>query len=74
MASKISKPELKSAIVAKLLRRPHGATLENVTDVTGWKPHSARAFPSGMRKKGYDVIREKRKSGESVYKIAKIKS
>ena len=65
------KPENKSALVSKLLLRPNGATLENITNATGWKPHSARAFLSTMRKKGTDIVREKRKSGESAYRIAK---
>jgi len=71
MSAITQKPESKSAIITKLLRRPNGATLQNLTDATGWKPHSARAFLSTMRKKGIDIVREKRKTGESAYRIAK---
>ncbi|MEQ9661877.1 MAG: DUF3489 domain-containing protein [Parasphingopyxis sp.] len=63
--------EPKSAIVTKLLKRANGATLANMTDATGWQPHSARAFLSTQRKKGVEIVRETRKSGESAYRIIK---
>jgi len=69
-----SKPQTKSLMITKLLRRPNGATLENITNATDWKPHSALAFLSGLRKKGMDIVREKRKSGENAYRIAKTKA
>ncbi|MGQ7385883.1 DUF3489 domain-containing protein, partial [Streptococcus suis] len=33
----------KFVAVASLLRKPGGASMDEVTKATGWKPHSARA-------------------------------
>jgi hypothetical protein len=59
----------KAAIVQKLLSRPKGATLAEIIDATGWLPHSARAFMTGLRKKGHDLVRECRTSGEISWRI-----
>ncbi len=59
----------KSDSVTKLLRRAKGATLAEVQEATGWQPHSVRAFLSGLRKKGWAVSKEQRKSGETAYRI-----
>ena len=59
----------KSAIVAKLLARPKGATVAEVSGVTGWQDHSVRAFFSGLRKKGRVLEREARKNGTSSYRL-----
>ncbi|MGB3806564.1 MAG: DUF3489 domain-containing protein [Erythrobacter sp.] len=63
----------KSAIVEQLLRRRHGVSLTELTDATGWKPHSARAFLSGLRKKGARIQRETLKTKGTVYRIEKSK-
>lgn len=60
----------KSSSVTKLLARSRGATVADLTDATGWQPHSVRALLSGLRKKGIVLIRDARKSGESCYRIA----
>ena len=57
-AAKVSKNEQ----VLALLRRRQGATLAEITEITGWLPHSARAALTGLRKKGYAI--EKTKRGE----------
>ena len=59
----------KAASVQKLLSRPKGATLAEVMEATGWLPHSARAFMTGLRKKGYALVRECRTSGETSWRI-----
>ena len=41
--------------VIALLHRADGATLAEITDVSGWQPHSARAVFTGLRKKGYAI-------------------
>ena len=38
-----------------MLSTDKGATLEELTDATGWLPHTARAALTGLRKRGYDV-------------------
>jgi hypothetical protein len=54
----------------KLLTRARGATIAEIQDATGWKPHSARAFLSGLRKAGRTLVKEQRKTGEPSYRIA----
>lgn len=46
--------------VLSLLRRPHGATLAELVEATGWQPHSTRAVLTGLRKKGRAIVRGKR--------------
>jgi hypothetical protein len=36
---------------------PDGATIVDLTQATGWLPHTARAALTGLRKRGYGVIR-----------------
>jgi hypothetical protein len=60
----------KAQLAAKLLSRKAGATLANLTDVTGWQPRSARAHLTGLRKKGAVILRETRKDGTTCWRIA----
>ncbi len=53
----------------KLLLRAKGATPTELIAATDWQPHSLRAFLSGLRKKGREVIREERKGGGYAYRI-----
>jgi threonine dehydrogenase-like Zn-dependent dehydrogenase len=62
----------KSAVVAKLLARPKGATVDEVITATGWQPHSVRAFLSGLRKRGQALIREERKDGRNAYRVGAV--
>ena len=59
----------KSAAVQKLLSRNKGATIAEIMAATHWQPHSARAFLTGLRKKGAVLLREARASGESSWRI-----
>ena len=61
----------KAAIVGKLLSRPRGASLGDITAVTGWQAHSIRAFLTGLRKKGINLEREQRRDGATGYRIVK---
>ena len=63
------KPESKASVVNKLLKRPKGATIDELMAATTWQPHSVRAFLSGLRKKGTALIKEQRKSGEQAYRF-----
>jgi len=57
------------ALVA-LLQRSEGATLEAMTEATGWQAHSVRGAMSGSLKKGfgYVIASEKTKAGR-IYRI-----
>lgn len=59
----------KSAAVQKLLSRNKGATLAEIMAMTSWQPHSTRAFLTGLRKKGIDLLRETRSGGETCWRI-----
>ncbi len=59
----------KQALVISLLRRGEGAGLGELAAATGWLPHTTRAALTGLRKKGYALVRDKSQSGTSVYRI-----
>ncbi len=68
-APSTSKPLTKSAQVIALLEAEDGATLADLSAVTGWQPHTCRAFFTGLRKKGRVLERSHRADGASVYKL-----
>ena len=57
--------------VLHLLRRPSGATIENITQATGWQAHSVRGFFAGVvrKKLGLTLLSEKT-DGVRIYRIA----
>jgi hypothetical protein len=55
--------------VIDLLQRLNGATILHLTEATGWLPHTTRAALTGLRKRGYAVIRERIDGGRSIYRI-----
>jgi len=59
----------KSATVQKLLGRNKGATLAEIGNLTSWQPHSARAYLTGLRKKGFVLVKECRTNGETSWRI-----
>ena len=62
-------PPTKKEAVLNLLRADGGATLAAITAETAWKPHTARAFLTGLRKKGYEIERSSQ-NGESSYRLS----
>ncbi len=69
-AARAPSPKGKLGIVVGLLRRPNGASLEDLMAATGWQKHSVRGALSGAVKKklGLAVISEK-VDGARVYRI-----
>jgi len=66
------KPGKIDKIIA-MMRRPKGATINDLTRATGWQTHSVRGAISGMlrKKQGLNVISEK--SGDArLYRIADV--
>jgi len=67
-----AKTETKQATVLTMLRRQNGASISEISDATGWQPHSVRGFLSAAVKKrlGISVISEKGDDGVRRYFVA----
>jgi hypothetical protein len=51
----------KLAEVIGLLQREDGATIDQLADAMGWLPHTTSAALTGLRKRGFEIDRRKRK-------------
>jgi hypothetical protein len=62
----------KLAQLEALLRRPEGATLDQISASIGWQTHSVRGAMSGALKKkqGLSITSDKTQDGQRVYRIA----
>jgi hypothetical protein len=60
----------KLASVIALLRRSEGATIDVLTNATGWLPHTTRAAITGVRKRGYSVVLHRGAQSDSVYRLS----
>jgi hypothetical protein len=61
----------KSAKVLGLLRRPEGATLDEIMKTTKWQAHSVRGFIAILKRSGHKVESTISEAGERTYRIAK---
>lgn len=66
--------QTKASVVEALLAREGGASLEALCEATGWQAHTCRAFLTGLRKKGREVIRASDNDGKSIYLITPARS
>lgn len=57
--ARAKRPESKMDKVVALLGRSGGATISQITEVTAWLPHTARAMLTGLRKKGFGLQKSK---------------
>jgi|TARA_R110002049_G_scaffold12487_5_gene55831 predicted ArsR family transcriptional regulator len=64
-----TKLQTKSDKVIALLGRAKGASLDEICKATNWQSHSARAFMTGLRKKGFALAREQRGDEGTSYRI-----
>ena len=62
--------ESKQATLIKLLERSGGASIDEMTEATGWQRHSIRGMMSGVLKKrlGLSIASEKEERGR-IYRI-----
>ncbi len=62
----------KTAIILDLIRRPKGATLEELMAASGWQAHSVRGFLSAVvgKKMRLKLESSKREDGKRVYQLA----
>jgi len=65
-----SRTNTKQAQLVGMLRRPQGATIDEITTATGWQNHSVRGAISGALKKrlGLRITSELEKRGR-VYRV-----
>jgi hypothetical protein len=59
----------KQTLILTLLQRQQGATIDDLVAATQWLPHTTRAALTGLRKKGYEIAKDKGESGKTVYRI-----
>ena len=66
-----AKPKTKLARLEALLRRPDGATIDQISKSPDWQAHSVRGAMSGALKKkqGLTIASEKTDDGRRVYRI-----
>lgn len=64
------KRQTKASRVEAMLARKAGVSLDQMCKATGWQAHTCRAFLSGLRKKGREVVRESGSGGKSIYRLA----
>lgn len=63
MTNTIQKRLTKKAQLIKLLSAKSGADIQTLGEKLGWQPHTTRAALSGLRRAGYQVIREEPAKG-----------
>ena len=59
----------KQAMVVAMLSSEEGASLDALIDATGWLPHTTRAALTGLRKRGFEIARERHATKGSLYRI-----
>ena len=71
-ATSVPKPKTKLARLEVMLRRPDGATIEQISKSLDWQAHSVRGAISGALKKkqGLTIASEKTDDGRRIYRIA----
>lgn len=67
--------ETKLDAIIQLLSRPEGATVEDMVAATGWQQHTLRSALSHAlaKKRGYQIVSDKPKGEQRIYKIASSK-
>lgn len=65
-------PKTKLARLEAMLRRPKGATIDQISNSLAWQKHSVRGAISGAlkRKQGFTITSDKTDDGRRLYRIA----
>jgi Protein of unknown function (DUF3489) len=68
----VRKAKSKLEQLETMLRRPDGATVEQISKALHWRTHSVRGAMSGTLKKkqGLTITSEKTQGGRRIYRIA----
>ena len=73
-AHTVSLPDSKPTKLDQILaaaRVRHGTSIAELTETTGWQPHTVRAALSRLRKRGHHFERSQNPSGETRYRLRK---
>ena len=62
--------ETKQACVVRMLQREGGASVAELAAAMGWLPHTTRAALTRLRQSGHELVKDKRDTGETSYRIA----
>lgn len=70
--AKRTRENTKQALTVELLRRPEGASIDQIAEATAWQRHTVRGFLSKAIKKnlGLNLVSDKPEDGPRVYRIA----
>lgn len=71
-SARLAREHTKQALMIELLRRPEGASIDQIAEATGWQRHSVRGVLSRAIKKelGLNLVSEKPQGGQRIYRIA----
>ena len=71
-AARTTRADSKQARLVEMLKRPKGATIDEIVQAFGWQPHTVRGAIAGALKKklGLDVTSEKDEARGRIYHIA----
>jgi hypothetical protein len=66
-----SRQNSKQAQIIIMLKRPEGATIHQLCEITGWQSHTVRGALAGALKKklGLTIVSTKPQGGERVYRL-----
>lgn len=56
-------------VIARLIG-PDGASLSDLTAMTGWLPHTTRAALTGLRRRGFQIVRTRGANRAAIYRIS----
>ena len=67
-----TRPDSKQALMIEMLKRPEGATVEQIAEAMQWARHTVRGAIAGALKKklGLTITSEKSQGGTRTYRIA----
>jgi hypothetical protein len=65
------RPGSKQALIVAMLTKDKGATLAALVEATGWLPHTTRAAMTGLRKRGFAIVRTRHEKLGSLYRIVR---
>lgn len=65
----MTKSKTKLDVLLSRLRKPGGATIEELMKVTGWQSHSIRGVMAGSLKKKGHVVSSTKVDGKRRYKL-----